>query len=341
MGNDPLSQSEIDQLFSTPGDSEPAPPPPSATAAPVDVQVYDFNRPSRISKDRKRSLEAIYSMFAKAFEAGFAARMREQVHVEVQDVDVISFAEFLLALPAPCNAFIYELDGLDGHGAVFDLGRELSFFSVDRLLGGSGPVGIPDRTLSTIETRLVQTIADRAAHELKEAWKDHVPMDFTLLGTETVPEMIQIANREDTMLVANLHLRTDDWESVLMASLPFAVLEKFFTTSAPSRLRRSHEPEEERLANHQQLTEALRSAAVEVGVALPGFDLPFRDIAEIEVGTVLRTPIPIDSPAHIYVSGQQRFLGTPGKIGDRLAVGILEPLEIDPSDTAGPTLLSD
>ena len=46
--------------------------------------------------------------------------------------------------------------------------------------------------------------ADRAAQQLSEVWRDYVVMDVELSGFESIPEMLQIANREDSVLLATL-----------------------------------------------------------------------------------------------------------------------------------------
>ena len=75
MSYESLSQNEIDRLFSSDGD--PAPAERAKAAAVVDVQVYDFKRPARISKDRHRSLQAIYTLCGKSFESWLTGRTRD------------------------------------------------------------------------------------------------------------------------------------------------------------------------------------------------------------------------------------------------------------------------
>ena len=81
------------------------------SAAALDVQVYDWRRPHRVSKERLRTLEAMYERLVKGLEAWLVSRVRGQVEVRLQGVEQFSFGEFTLSLPMPCSAFIFDIAG--------------------------------------------------------------------------------------------------------------------------------------------------------------------------------------------------------------------------------------
>ena len=201
MTSESLSQNEIDLLFGGGGPATNVAQPPREKAQ--DVQVYDFRRPARISKDRKRSLMAMYGLLAKSIEGWLSGRVRDQLELNLQSVEQLTFGEFMLALPSPCASYIVDV-GDTGHQGVIDFGHEFGFFLVDRLLGGAGSHQVPERTLTPIERLLVRLVADRIAAQLGEVWKDYVKLDLDVSGFESIPEMLQVANREDPVLVANI-----------------------------------------------------------------------------------------------------------------------------------------
>jgi flagellar motor switch protein FliM len=51
-----------------------------------------------------------------------------------------------------------------------------------------------------------------------------------------------------------------------------------------------------------------------------------RDIASLKVGSMLSTGIPVDSNVNLLVGNQARFKTSPGRVGRKLAVRVLEPL---------------
>lgn len=286
------------------------------------VQVYDFGRPARISKDRKRSLLAIYDILAKSLEGWLMGRMRAPVEIDVESVEAMSFAEFTMALRPPCVSFVLDIDGPGGQQGVLDFGPEFAFLVVDRFLGGCGAPHVPDRTLTHMERLVVRIVADRATTQLADAWKEYVALDLSIEGFESIPEMLQAANREDPMLVATLRVRVDDLDSALLVSLPFQVLEKFFNGDGARRQARPSGTPEERQKERRHLEESLMASRVNVAARLPAFDVPLGELAALAAGSTLLTGLAPESHLEVFVDGQRRFLGTAGLSNRQVAVRV-------------------
>lgn len=328
-----LSQNEIDLLFSGGGTSQAAM--PERRDPSRDVQIYDFRRPARISKDRMRSLQAMYGLLAKSIESWITGRMRDQLEVELQSVEQLTFGEFQLALPSPCSAYIIDIEGT-GRQGVIDFGNEFAYFIVDRLFGGAGPHMVPARTLSAIERMAVRIVADRVALQLSEVWKDYVQLSLEVSGFESIPEMLQAANREDPVLVANLSVAMGDMSSLLMLCLPFATVEKFFTGTSARRPARPEGSPEERSRERVVLESTVRDARIPVRARLPEFRVTLGELTSLEPGHVLRTGLGPDTELELFVAGQRRFRGLPGRTGRKLAVRVVEPVEPEPDDLIDP-----
>jgi flagellar motor switch protein FliM len=156
-----LSQTDIDRMMQGTLPERPAP----ARTAP-DVQIYDFKRPHRVSKERLRTLEAMYGRLVKSFEGWLMGRVRGVVDLKLQSVEQISFGEYVLSLPASCNSFILDIkdkagDDAVGEQGVVDIGRELAYYLVDRLFGGGSDATILDRAMTPIERLAVRVVAER------------------------------------------------------------------------------------------------------------------------------------------------------------------------------------
>jgi flagellar motor switch protein FliM len=328
-----LSQGEIDLLFSAGGDE-------SSQSERIhrgpDVQIYDFRRPARISKDRKRSLEAIYGLLAKSVEGWLSGRVRDALSLELQSVEELTFGEFQLALPSPCASFILDVKGATGQQGVIDFGHEFAYFIIDRFLGGSGEPAVPERSLTPTERLLVRLVADRIAIQLGEVWQDHVKMELGISGFESIPEMLHVANREDPVLVANLDVSIGDMSSPLLLCLPFANLEKFFTASVGRKIQIAQGTQEERSEELRSLEGALRSARIPVQARFEDTQLTLRDLASLKEGSVLNTNLATDAELFVYIAGQKRFAGVPGRVAKNLAARLVETLEVEPMDLIQP-----
>lgn len=329
MTSESLSQNEIDLLFST--GVTPAETQPTFRDPGQDVQVYDFRRPHRISKDRKRSLMAMYGLLSKSVESWLTGRVRDQIDLELQSVEQLSFGEFMLALPSPCASYIVDVT-TTGHQGVIDFGHEFAYFIVDRLLGGAGRHVAPARPLTPLERMVVRIVAERVAFQISEVWKDHVRIDLETSGFESIPEMLQVANREDPVLVANIGVTIGDMSSLLLLCLPFASLEKFFTGGTSRRAQQAQGSPEERRADRSTLEGTLVSSRVTVSARLPEFTVPMNELAALEPGMVLQTGLAPDALLDVFVAGQRRFSASAGRVGRSMAARIHDPVNPEPTD---------
>ncbi len=320
MANETLSQHDIDRLLGgSSGGSRVTP----GGVPGVDVQVYDWRRPPRVSKERLRSLEAMYERLVKGLEAWLISRVRGQMELRLQSVEQFSFGEFTLSLPLPCSSFIFDVTGT-GQRGVIDVGPELSTFLIDRFFGGEGTGSALTRVLTPIERLAVRGAADRIASLLQEIWADHVPMELAVSGFESSPEILQVVDRDDPVLVANVEFSAANVSSLILICLPFSVLEKFFTSSGTKRSSTMSTSEAEKESTRLRSEAALRATKVPLTARLPDFRLSMRDIARLEVGSVIPTGISKDARVIVRAGSQERFIGHAGRVSGNLAIRILD-----------------
>ena len=320
MSSETLSQNEIDRLL---GGSGPA---VARRQSAADVQIYDFRRPHRVSKDRLRTLEAMYERLVKGLEAWLIGRVRGQVELKLQSVEQFSFGEFTLSLPTPCASSIFDIRDSGGQQGVIDFAHEFAFFLVDRLFGGGGAAASPDRALTPLERMAVKLVAEKVVTLTQEIWEDYVPLDLWLSGFESFPDILQAASKEDPVLVANIVVKAGSSEGLLLICLPFAVLDRFFATTGKKMSTLAGSAQEQE-ANRALTEVQVRNARVPVSARLPEFRMSMRDLSRLSVGGVLSTGLARDALISLHVSGQERYRGTAGRVGQSLAVRIQETLD--------------
>ncbi|MBV9772641.1 MAG: flagellar motor switch protein FliM [Gemmatimonadetes bacterium] len=336
MSSETLSQNEIDLLLGGGGGGGAAKPKPTARRGDPEVQVYDFRRPHRVSKERLRALEAMYGRMAKSLEGWLIGRLRGQLELTLQSVEQFSFGEFVLSLPSPCASFVVDIRDSGGQQGVIDFGSEFAYLVVDRLFGGSGTPTVLDRPLSTIERNAVRVVAERISTQLMEIWQDHVQLELSIGAFESVPEILQVVNREDPVLVANLEVAAGGISSLVSICMPFSVLEKFFAGTGKRSVKIANVSDRERTQTRTLTERLLRSTRVPVSVRLPEFMLPMRDLAALQAGGILATGIAADTEVEVLVSGQRRFRAQQGRLGSKLGIRIIESIAESPEGEATP-----
>jgi flagellar motor switch protein FliM len=324
VSSETLSQNEIDALLGGSRDGAAAATPSIPTVdSAEEAQNYDFSRPRRVSKDKLRTLQATYDRFAKALEGWLLGRVRGKVQLTVQSIEQFSFNEFTLSLPTPCASFIADVEESGGQQAVIDFGGDFAFYLVDRLFGGGTEPSVVTRPLTPIERMAVRTTAERMLQLLSEAWSDYVDLKFELTGFESIPEILRAANPEDPVLVANIEVSAGNMRSLLLISLPFAVLDKFFAGSNERRVTVLGSNSE--IQETRGLTESsVRNTRVSVSARLPEFRLSMQQLLDLKPGSILATGLPRTAMLDVLVGTQRRFQATPGRLGSTLAVRLLD-----------------
>lgn len=302
---DVFSQKDVDSLL------EGAAPAPEAPA--VEVVSYNFLRPPRIAKDRQTLLNGIYQRVGVSLQALFSSRLRTAVDVTVTSVEQATFAEFIFSLGTPCAAYVYDLGDKIGGQGVLDLGTEFSYVLVDRLFGGTGEVHDPKRSLTSLERTVVRGVADKVLGLVREAWADHLALAPAYSGFESIPEALQVANREDSVLISIIEVRTGPFAGPITMCIPLLSLEGFLQEKPTRHFHSVRMTAAERDAARHSIEEALRASRLEVTARFPLFQLRAGDVSRLSVGQVIHTGHSYDVPVELHIRGQSRFLGTLGQ----------------------------
>ena len=210
---------------------------------------------------------------------------------------------------------------------VIDMGQDFAYFLVDRLFGGGGDLTTFPRALTPLERMAVRIVAERSMTLLVEVWQDHIDLDLEISGFESIPEILRAENRDDPMLVAQVVTTALGTKSTMSICLPLSVLEKFFTVTGQRQVSTMTGSDRERQRNRKLAENSLRSTELGVSARMPDFRLTMRELSSLREGSVVKTGIPCDTELQLLVSGRPRFRAVPGRVGSRLAVKVLGPLD--------------
>lgn len=313
-----LSQKDIDSLLKGAAI-------PQKRRNATEVVPYNFLRPPRISRDRRATLETIYTRFAVSMQSILTSRLRTPTDVTVGSVEQATFGEFVLSLANPCAAFVFDLGG--GISGVLDLGTDLAFYLVDRMFGGPGDTSrAVTRPLTPLERLAVKGLTDRALQVLAEVWQDHLAFEPVHLSYESVPEALQIASKEDNVLVANIDVKTASFAGLLTVCVPLVALESFLQEKPAAVRQAARVNPTEQAAARMYVERTLRSSSIAISVRFPTFRVQTRDLAGLQVGQVIHTGLPTETPLDVHVSGRRRFLGLPGQVKNAMGVRLTQAL---------------
>lgn len=290
-----------------------------------DVVAYDFRRPSRISPDRQRNLEATHEQLAQQLQRWISGRLRAPFEVHLESISQASYGDFVDNLPDPGATFLYDIQGTPGDLMALHVDTAMAFVLIERLVGGNQVTESPDRALTPLEQVITRIIVDRVVEEVSGVWKDHSELNFEFARFESARELVEMAGRDDDILVTTLRVGFEEVKGHILVALPLTVLEQFL---GPTR-RRAVNPQ--RRTPHEAAVEKgrieglVRRATVVVAARLPETRMTLAEVAGLKEGDFLTTEALVTDAVEVHVSGALKYRGVQGKLGPHIGVQVTTP----------------
>jgi flagellar motor switch protein FliM len=166
--------------------------------------------------------------------------------------------------------------------------------------------------MTLIETRLVQRILERGMTALAEAWESVKPARFSLGDMESNPQIVQIVPPNEVVVVIGFEIKMTSRAGTMSLCIPFNVIEPFIEDLSSQswfvagRAAGEHQWE-------SRIAHRLTDAALEVTAMLAQTTITVGDLRHLEVGDVIVTEKPSDSPVVLEVGGRPKFLARIGR----------------------------
>lgn len=294
-----------------------------------DIVTYDFRRPSRISPDRQRNLEASHEQLAQLLQRWVSGRLRAPFEVHLETVGQAQYGAFVDSVPDPGATFLYDLRTHAGQSMAITLDPAIAFLLVERLVGGSTVTPPPERPLTPLETVITRLFTDRVAREVAAVWRDHMELDFDFARFESARELIEMTVREDDILVTSLRVEFEEVKGHIHFALPFPVLEPFLSPESTGRVQIPQRSMAEVAAERVRAEHLVRRASVVVAAHLPATRVTLGRLASLKPGDVLATEASVQDSVDVLVSGKIRFRGRQGRLGPHTGVQLTEVIHAD------------
>jgi flagellar motor switch protein FliM len=309
-----LSQDEIDSVFRNLRGRNP-------DDAIKKAIPYDFRRPDRIAKDQLRAIHLLHDNFARNLASSLSAYLRAYVMVNLVSVEQLSFAEFSQCLPSPTCLVSLGMMPYEGN-AVLEINSSLVFPILEMLLGGTGKSSAKmNREVTEIEQVVLDGLYRIMLHDLKQAWQNVTPIDFTIEARETEPQLLQIMAPNEAVVTIGLEVRIAENSGMINIGMPSIIIkmlrQKF---DQQWSVRRSESTENEQA----RILRLVKSSSLHLDVRLEGEALPVEDMLRLEVDDVLQLDHPVGKPLMCRVNGKLKYKGCVASNGRNRAFVIEE-----------------
>lgn len=291
----------------------------------AEVHPYDFKRPERVSKDQMLALQTLHEAFARNFGASLSGFMRTIVEVRVATCEQMTYGEFIGALPNPTSFNLVQADHLEGQMCL-EISPLIIYPIIDRLLGGTNQdLFIPQRPMTPIELRLISNVIHRGLTALGEAWESVRALKFSVVAQESNPQLVQIVPPNEVVMVIGLELRMSARAGTMNLCIPYNVIEPVMDDLSTQNWFAVSRNENSK-AVAARISSNLAQAGLGVTAVLAETTITLRDLAEMQVGDLIVTTQPTETPATVLVEGEPKYQAQIGRHRGKRALRILKPL---------------
>ena len=286
------------------------------------VKNYDFARPSKFSKEHLRTLEIIFEHYGRLLSTELPAYLRKNVQVDVMNSEVVIYSEFSNALSNPVLLGVVNFTPLKGN-VIIELGANLGYAIIDRLLGGEGTALEKNRDFSEIELSILERIFNICVNLLREPWKNVVNINPRLERIETNSQFAQIISPSETIAIITISIKIGEVSGLMNICLPFTFLEtvmdklntKYWFSTMQDKDDNSYEAAIETL---------ISKAQVPVKAILGKSTISVCDFANLQLGDIIKIDRKVEDELEVYVGDIRKFKALPGSFNDNYAVRITE-----------------
>lgn len=281
-------------------------------------EPYDFRRPTTLAREHARLLEMAFETFARQWGTQLTARLRVMSGVTFDGVALMSYDEYVRALPSTTAMVLCTVEQTR-QTAVVQMPVSALMVWIDYLLGGSG-VGDEreGRELTEIELTLVRDLLHHALGDLSYAFAALLPLDVSVRSVQYNPQFVQAVGASDSVLVATFTLVSGEREDVATFMLPAELLLASLRANEGTDARTADERRAHALAL-VELEAAVQEVPVDVSVRFSPVTVSPRDVLGLAVGEVLPLSHPTTKPLDVVVDGVVLARAAAGNNGSRLA----------------------
>ena len=326
-----LNQSQIDALLNSISSGETVELEEDSPGG--NVKVYDFYSPKKFTKEQLRTLDSLHENMSRVLSSYLSGILRVFCDVSVLQVEEQRYYEYNNALPDAALIGLIDLKtaniNLPDSTLMLDMSNNLSFFLIDRLLGGAGSGSALMREFTDIELAIMHNIYDKITEFMVDSWRDHIDVSGDLSSLETNPRLIQVYAPEDIVVIAVLSVKLGETEGTLSICIPALGLESYLGDFISKYARISQKTSNERLDALRR--DLIKSCLDESDLTLKAiFDettIEVVDALKLRPNDIIPLSKPLDGVVRVEVDQVPWFTAQLGSSRSWKAVKILDALE--------------
>jgi len=285
------------------------------------VVPYDFRKPTKLSRENTRMLQMAYDVFARRLTTILTGGLRQVCQITLNEISQRSYDEYINSLQPQTLMVPLVAHPLPGTG-IIEFSLPIALTAIDHMLGGPGGAQTP-RSLTDIETTLINGMIDQILGALRYALESIVPITTEIGAIEYNPQFLQAASPADSMIVGEFEMIIGQEQSTLTLCLPMAPL---LPRLAAQRPQNQADKEADALAAQtaRRLRDRLGDVPIDVSVLFSPAALSPERILTLAPGDIVPLAHRVGDPLTVRAGGITYARAVAGKAGNRLAALVVD-----------------
>ena len=314
-----LSQNEIDSLLAALNSGE-VDAEEMKSGPEKQIKDYDFARPAKFSKEHLRTLEIIFEHYGRLLSTNLPGYLRKNVQIEVANAEAVTYQEFSNALSNPVILGIANFSPMKANVLV-EIGTNLGYAMIDRMLGGEGNPLDKSREFSDIELAIIEKILGMCIRLMREPWANVLDINPYLERIETNSQFAQIISPSEMTALVTLNIHIGDVDGMMNICIPYLAVEDIMERLSTKYWYATLQGKDDN--DYEEAIEGLiKRAQIPITAMLGKTELSVQEFAGLQVGDIIRLNVGVEDELKVYVGNIRKFTALPGSSGDQYAVRV-------------------
>ena len=158
---------------------------------PEHVKPYRFDAGDEDTPQRYPMFVNLQERLVEMLDEQWNELFKRDISLQVSSMESLFYKD-IIAVDTPQVYFVFEADSYGRMLVSFDTALIVAF--VDAMLGGTGEASDSPQTLSAVELRLSERIADKLIKTLGELWRPVFPIEFELYKLDYDPQFLAVTS---------------------------------------------------------------------------------------------------------------------------------------------------
>ena len=294
------------------------------------IQPCNFRSAGRLSNESGRTLSTLHELLARNLMNSLDVYFGTGLEVRLIDLEQLTMEDFrgrcavagyiMPCLTRPSSATI-----------LLEMDNALMFTAIDLLLGGTGGEQGASRDLTEIDEEILEDVCGVIAAQIERVWQ---PMGVSLTPQKCVKPNLAYRSFPSTDKVHRIRFEisvagtSGTLHLALPASLSSHIVRNVRVDQVGAKSTSRWHPNE-------TLEQRMLNCEVKLSGELPDLTVSVRDLARIEVGSVLTLSAPVADPGWLKLEGRSYYEAVPVGQGSNKAMQLLKPKFLSATELMG------